>query len=82
MPLSYKGINDSYNETNVCALSFTLDTSGMCAVGAPFFTSAFLAFNDDKAEAGIAQGGVSSGAEKGVDVLGEVTVVKRGAGLP
>ncbi|KAL1619364.1 hypothetical protein SLS54_006641 [Diplodia seriata] len=77
-----RGINDYYNETNVCALSFTLDTSGMCAVGAPFFTSAFLAFNDDKAEVGIAQGGVSSGAEKGVDGLGEVTVVKRGAGLP
>ncbi|KAK0662751.1 hypothetical protein DIS24_g1642 [Lasiodiplodia hormozganensis] len=77
-----RGINDYYNETNVCALSFTLDTSGMCAVGAPFFTSAFLAFNDDGKEVAIAQGGVSTSADEGVDGLGEVTVVKSGAGLP
>lgn len=77
-----RGINDYYNETDSCSLSFTLDTSGMCALGAPFFTSAFLAFNDDGKDVAIAQGGVSSGAENGVDGLGEVTVVKSGAGLP
>ncbi|GME36997.1 Peptidase A1 [Neofusicoccum parvum] len=77
-----RGINDYYNETDVCALSFTLESTGACALGAPFFTGAFLAFNDDTKEIAIAQGGVSSGAEEGVDGLGEVTVVKSGEGLP
>ncbi|EKG19996.1 Peptidase A1 [Macrophomina phaseolina MS6] len=77
-----RGITDYYNETNVCGLSFSLEATASCALGAPFFTSAFLAFNDDTKEIAIAQGGVSSGAEDGVDGLGDITVVKRGAGLP
>lgn len=77
-----RGISDYYNQTNVCGLSFTLESTASCALGAPFFTAAFLAFNDDTKEMAVAQGGVSSGAEEGVEGLGEVTVVKRGAGLP
>lgn len=68
--------------TKVCGLSMTLDNTGGCTLGAPFFTAAFLAFNDEKNQIAIAQGGVSSGASNGQAGLGAITVVKKGQGLP
>lgn len=44
-----------------CALS--ISTGGSCVYGAPFFTSAFFAADDDKNVVGLAQGGVLKGDE-------------------
>ncbi|KAF2144369.1 uncharacterized protein K452DRAFT_284686 [Aplosporella prunicola CBS 121167] len=78
-----RGISDfnSNNDPNVCGLSLTLEEYN-CYIGAPFFTAAFLAFNDDANEMAIAQGGVSTGAEDGADGLSDVTIIKKGDKLP
>ncbi|KAF2148004.1 acid protease [Myriangium duriaei CBS 260.36] len=65
----------------VCGLSVTLDDSS-CVLGAPFFSGAFLAFNDKPAQIAVAQGGVSTGQMSGLSGLGQMTVIPRGQKIP
>lgn len=77
-----RGNTDYLGDANKCGLSMELDEVGGCTFGAPWFSAAFVAFNDEKNEIAIAQGGVSTGATKGVAGLGDVVIVKKGQGLP
>lgn len=79
---NYARGNTDYLGKKKCGLSMELDAVQSCTFGAPFFTSAFLAFNDEKNQIAIAQGGVSSGALRGKNGIGQVTTVKPGQGLP
>ncbi|KAB8343220.1 hypothetical protein FH972_022810 [Carpinus fangiana] len=77
-----RGNTDYLGDKKKCGLSMELDSVASCTFGAPFFTSAFLAFNDEKKQIAIAQGGVSSGAAQGKNGIGQVTTVQKGQGLP
>lgn len=50
-----RGIYDS--PENVCPLSLNLDSPGDCVLGSPFFSAAFLNFDEEAGTVGIAQGG-------------------------
>ena len=66
----------------VCGLSVEFDEYGSCVFGAPFFTAVFAAFNDDKKQIALAQGGVSTGAAAGTAGLGSVSVIASGQDIP
>nr|POE86536.1 hypothetical protein CFP56_46720 [Quercus suber] len=68
--------------SKVCGLSLSLDEYGDCTFGAPFFTAAFAAFNDDKKQIALAQGGVSSGSADGPTGLGTTTPIIAGQDIP
>lgn len=67
---------------NVCGLSVEFDEYGSCVFGAPFFTAVFAAFNDDKKQIALAQGGVSTGAAAGTPGLGSVSLIAPGQDIP
>jgi len=67
---------------NVCGLSVEFDEYGSCVSGAPFSTAVFAAFNDDKKQIALAQGGVSTGATTGTAGLGSVSVICPGQDIP
>lgn len=50
-----RGIYES--PENVCPLSLMLDNPGDCVLGSPFFSAAFLNFDEEAGSVGIAQGG-------------------------
>lgn len=71
-----------FDTSKYCGLSFSGDEYGDCVFGAPFFTSAFAVFNDDKNQTALAQGGVSTGSLDGFKGLGAVTTILPGQDIP
>ena len=66
----------------ICGLSLSADEYGDCTFGAPFFTAVFAAFNDDKKQVALAQGGVSTGSSDGPSSLGSVTIIPADHEIP
>lgn len=66
----------------VCGLSLSASEPGGCTFGAPFFSSLFAVFSDEKKQIALAQGGVSTGALDGPSGMGAVTTIVAGQNIP